>query len=103
ELRPEPDEVGQVALVDVRVVGDVPLRLDHVLGDLAADAGELDPRAGDAEVELRGVGLARLLRPGGAVGGAGGEERREVVEEDAAVGAGPADPGEVDAELAGEQ
>ena len=96
----QPDQLGDVALIDVAVVRDGVLGVDHVLGDLAAEAGQLDARAGRAVVEP------------------GGDRRRHVLHRRRPVPAGgrcrsstrmrPSGPlpwtdRQVDAELAGQQ
>ena len=71
---------------------------DHVLGDLAADALELDARAGLAVIGTRlGVAGAFLRRTAGR----GLDVAGEIVDQDSAVRSAAADLREIDAELAG--
>src|SRR5262249_22392208 len=93
------DQLRDIAFIHVAVVRNGPLGLDHVLGDLAANALQLDARPRLAEVEFRL--FARRPRFLAIAGGT--KIARQILDQDSSVGAAAPDVARVEAKLASHQ
>ena len=103
ELRAQPHEVGEVALVDVRVVRDLaasPRPCARRSAGACRRACAACPATPKSSLVVSVPGESRTDDRPGRPSARG---RGEVVEQDAAAGPGAANAGEIDAELAGEQ